>query len=71
VTDYSEQGAGKPDGSETAVPAGTIGMMERAGCRCAEMMPKMMAMCAGSEQEGEVAEPVEAAATGPEEEVDP
>jgi hypothetical protein len=69
--DDSERAAGKSGASETAVPAGMVGMIERAGCRCAEMMPRMMAMCAGTDQDGEVAEPTETAAAGSEGEMDP
>lgn len=71
MTDHREKAAGKGGASETAGPAGMMGMMERAGCRCAEMMPRMMAMCAGTDQGAEVAEPAESAATGSEEGINP
>lgn len=71
MTDYDEKAAGKPGAAETAGPAGIMGMMEQGGCRCAEMMPRRMAMCAGTDQKAEVAKPTETATTGSEEGMDP
>jgi len=53
------------------VPAEMTGRFEHAGCHCAELMPRMMSMCAEADQDADGGGRAETPTPGSEEGINP